>query len=256
MALRRFRRVVTGRSPDGGSRVIRDALAPADIVRTTHWFTKRFPAGFRTPDEVDANWVPFIPPRGSTTFQYFIIPPETPRTSWSDLDAFYAGIFGGTDVVRGDTQRHPGMHRTGTIDYVVVLEGELTMILSHDEIVLRPFDAVVQRGTEHAWCNRTSAPTLFAAITIGAESSVDEAESPNLNIGALFGLTASETALALELASGASLKEYAANRRIAYTTARTHLVNLRLKLDAQSQKDVVRIVTAALGRVDRKRRNV
>jgi uncharacterized cupin superfamily protein len=45
-----------------------------------------------------------------------------------------------------DTSRHPGMHKTRTIDYVVLLSGEVTMLLDKGEVELKPFDVVVQRG--------------------------------------------------------------------------------------------------------------
>jgi len=51
---------------------------------------------------------------------------------------------------------HPLMHRTETIDYGVVLEGELTLILDDSEVDLKPGDIVVQRGTNHAWSNRSN----------------------------------------------------------------------------------------------------
>jgi len=61
------------------------------------------------------------------------------------------------------------MHKTDSIDYLVVISGEMTMAMEHGETLLRPGDCIVQRGTNHAWINRSSAPCLIAAILIDAK---------------------------------------------------------------------------------------
>jgi naringenin degradation protein FdeH len=69
-----------------------------------------------------------------------------------------------------DTSRHPGMHKTRTIDYVVLLSGEVTLLLDKGELDLKPFDVVVQRGTSHAWVNNGKEPALIAAMRIDAKA--------------------------------------------------------------------------------------
>jgi quercetin dioxygenase-like cupin family protein len=69
-----------------------------------------------------------------------------------------------------DTSRHPGMHKTRTIDYVVLLSGEVTLLLDKGEVDLKPFDVVVQRGTSHAWVNNGKEPALIAAMRIDAKA--------------------------------------------------------------------------------------
>jgi quercetin dioxygenase-like cupin family protein len=69
---------------------------------------------------------------------------------------------------RPDTSRHPGMHRTATVDYIVLLTGRVTLLLDDDEIDLEPFDVVVQRGTNHAWVNRGNIPALLLTVMIDA----------------------------------------------------------------------------------------
>jgi hypothetical protein len=63
------------------------------------------------------------------------------------------------------------MHRTRTLDYAVVIEGEIVLILDDGEVVLRKGDVAVQRGTDHAWENRTDQDTLMAFFHIDAEFS-------------------------------------------------------------------------------------
>ena len=61
------------------------------------------------------------------------------------------------------------MHKTKTIDYIIVLSGHVTLLLDDDERDLRPFDVVVQRGTNHAWINKGTEPALLCAILIDAD---------------------------------------------------------------------------------------
>ena len=67
------------------------------------------------------------------------------------------------------TTRHPGMHTTHTVDYIILLSGKVTLLLDEGEVDLEPFDVVVQRGTNHAWVNRSDEPALLAGILIDAE---------------------------------------------------------------------------------------
>ena len=60
------------------------------------------------------------------------------------------------------------MHRTATIDYVVMIEGEMNLVLDDTEIPLRPGDCLVQRGTNHAWRNTGDGPCRFAAVLVDA----------------------------------------------------------------------------------------
>lgn len=70
------------------------------------------------------------------------------------------------DTHRVQPGRHPLMHRTQSIDYGIVLEGEIVLVLDDQEVTLRAGDVVVQRGTIHAWNNRSDAPCRIAFILI------------------------------------------------------------------------------------------
>jgi hypothetical protein len=63
------------------------------------------------------------------------------------------------------------MHRTKTLDYAIVIEGEIVLVLDDSEVVLKQSDVVVQRGTDHAWENRTDRVTRMAFFHIDAEFS-------------------------------------------------------------------------------------
>ena len=75
----------------------------------------------------------------------------------------------GAAGARVDTTRHPAMHKTETIDYIILLKGEVTLLLDEEEVDLKPFDVVVQRGTNHAWVCKGQEPALFIAVLIDAE---------------------------------------------------------------------------------------
>ena len=61
------------------------------------------------------------------------------------------------------------MHKTKTVDYIILLEGELTLLMEEGEVDLKPFDVVIQRGTNHSWINKGSKPALIAAVMIDAK---------------------------------------------------------------------------------------
>ena len=65
--------------------------------------------------------------------------------------------------------RHPGMHRTRSVDYAIVLEGEIDMLLDEGEVHLQAGDVLVQQGTNHAWVNRGAAPCRIAFVLIDAK---------------------------------------------------------------------------------------
>ena len=67
--------------------------------------------------------------------------------------------------------KRTAMHRTSTVDYVVVISGEVVLVLDDSEVTLRPGEVVVQRGTDHAWENRSSQPARMAFFHIDAQFS-------------------------------------------------------------------------------------
>ena len=69
----------------------------------------------------------------------------------------------------GKGGRHPLMHRTETIDYAIVLSGEITMVMDDRDVELKAGDVLVQCGTNHAWSNRSNAPCVVAFVLIDGE---------------------------------------------------------------------------------------
>ena len=69
----------------------------------------------------------------------------------------------------GKGGRHPLMHRTETIDYAIVLSGEITMVMDETDVHLKAGDVLVQCGTNHAWSNRSNAPCVIAFVLVDGE---------------------------------------------------------------------------------------
>jgi hypothetical protein len=112
----------------------------------------------------------FFPQPGGTMFRLFTIPPDDPNMKPGDVAALQDWFFKevGDPAARVDTSRHPMMHTTATIDYIVLLSGEISLLLDEGEpIKLKPFDAVVQRATNHSWVNTGREPALLMCVMIG-----------------------------------------------------------------------------------------
>ena len=118
-------------------------------------------------DRADQNII-LSPSGGGTKFRYFQINPLPEGVPEDTLQEIAADAFEkvGAAHHRVDTSKHPAMHKTDTIDYIILLKGDVTLILDDEEVDLKPFDVVVQRGTNHAWVNNGTEPALLIAVLI------------------------------------------------------------------------------------------
>lgn len=135
--------------------------------------TDRVPANNAgTKDNADRP-VRLEPPPSGVLFRYFALTPEKELASIPSAErekntaAFFAAL--GASHARVDTSRHVGMHKTKTVDCIILLSGEVDLLLDEGEVHLKPFDVVIQRGTNHAWVNRGTEKALLAAVLIDAE---------------------------------------------------------------------------------------
>lgn len=175
MAGRKIRRVVTGHDANGVARVIRDEEATSILARpnrpgvtlTNLWMNDQTPAAMERPDDPVAGPLILRPPKDGAVFRIVQFDPEDPEVmAGLDGKAAFAEMGAGANVVEG--ARHPFMHRTDSLDYAVVLTGEIYMMMDEDEVLLKAGDTVVQQGTNHAWSNRGTAPCQIAFILIDA----------------------------------------------------------------------------------------
>jgi len=158
MDIRKFRRVVTGIA-EGKSKVLID-----NVLDTVREFGPIRPGVAHT--YVWPEGGSMKPPKGSTSFLIAQFDPEDPNVLKS-LDGRKA--FAAVDAEDNwiPTDRHPFMHKTQTVDYGIVLQGEVHLLLDEDETVtLRKGDLLVQQGTVHAWSNRGTNPCIIAFILV------------------------------------------------------------------------------------------
>jgi quercetin dioxygenase-like cupin family protein len=173
-----LRRIVTGHNKNGESIVEIDG-GPAQEIgangSSLHeiWLTTSLPANNTKFTDVIAGASPTLcPPAGAAKVRWFTVPVENPDASPADKEA--AAAFGfeavGAAHCRVDTRRHPAMHKTSSVDYIILISGEVDLLLDAGEARgLKPGDVVVQRGTNHAWVNTGSEPALLVAVLADAD---------------------------------------------------------------------------------------
>ena len=163
----RLRRVVTGHSANGKSKVIFDGAPPnSDGGMAELWRTMD-----RTPNRGNAEaggiHTEMEAPIGGTLFRYLEMPPGMGRATAEEFKGMLKAM--NADHALGDQSRHPMMHRTNSIDYIVVLAGQITLLLDEGEVTVGPNEVIVQRGTSHAWENRGAEPVRLVAVNVNCE---------------------------------------------------------------------------------------
>jgi hypothetical protein len=173
------RRIVTGHDPDGRAIIQEDGSVPrVRRIGGEHgplffevWNTRDTPAPIDySSGEPAEDGIQLAPPRGGTRIRVLDIPPED--ASVADISPAVAAAHfaevgaAGASSHTGTGSRHAFMHRTETIDYGIVLEGEVTLIMDEGETVVRAGDIVIQRGTNHGWANRSGRHCRIAFILI------------------------------------------------------------------------------------------
>lgn len=169
--------VVTGQDKSGKSVVVRDTpVKPVSLALLPGYEFHRI-WGSDSVVELPSDGTPpaqprYFPPRNGFRFAFFTIPPET-RTSVDQIDMASAleeiqlKLPGMMDVLEFD---HPGMHTTDTVDFDVVVSGQMYLELDDGaEVLLKVGDCVIQNGTRHAWHNRSSEKCVIAVAIVGAE---------------------------------------------------------------------------------------
>jgi len=169
-----IRRVVTGHDARGRSVILSDGPSPhvltipgrTDFALTNLWITDGAPASNAGSADAAARPVVLEPPRNGTIFRIVEFPPDRAPGGFDRAAAFKA--MGAGHAMDPDAARHPGMHKTDTVDYALVLSGEIWALMDDGETLLRTGDTLVQRGTNHAWSNRSDQPCLVAFILVSA----------------------------------------------------------------------------------------
>lgn len=170
----RIRRVVTGHDRDGKSIFVMDGKAPnilemksmPGVALTDLWRTTTSPALNSGNKDAAAGRIKLEPPENGTILRIVEFPPDTAWRKTANAKAAFAsiGAGGAPDHESGD----PMMHSTATVDYIIVLKGQIYAILDKEERLLKQGDILIQRGTNHSWSVRGEEPCVIAAILVGA----------------------------------------------------------------------------------------
>ena len=172
--LKPVRRIVTTNTAQGRSRILSDGPSPHMLETAPHrglidlWAMAEGGPDTATPDGADRPVV-LAPARGGNTFRIFQLPPAGVGENDRVLSADVFARMGASDAHDADA-KHPNMHCTRSIDYIVLLSGRVKLILDEEEAILEPFDVVIQRETNHAWQNLSDQPAQLIAVLIDTSS--------------------------------------------------------------------------------------
>tara|TARA_R110001599_G_scaffold101668_4_gene259870 strand:+ start:241 stop:861 length:621 start_codon:yes stop_codon:yes gene_type:complete len=176
-----IRRIVTGHDAQGRSIVTHDGAAPSvhtnpkrvGYCMTQLWMTDQTPAFVGNEADPTSRPVTLEPPRHGSVVRIVEFGPEgewLDKIDTQSTQEAWAAI--GTDTAstnKHGTAKHPFMHRTQTVDYCLVLDGEITLVLDQQEVLMRAGDFAVERGTNHAWANRSGKPCRMLFVLIDGQ---------------------------------------------------------------------------------------
>jgi mannose-6-phosphate isomerase-like protein (cupin superfamily) len=176
-----IRRVVTGHDADGKAIILSDGITPVVFMIPERpgysvnevWVTTEMPVEINKPGEPTQRKRTLEPPPNGSICRVVELPPEasfihtidraTAKAAFASFGSAHASTAAEDD---DEDPPHPLMHRTKTVDYGIVLSGEIYLVLDKQETLLKAGDVVVQRGTNHAWSNRSDKPCRMAFILI------------------------------------------------------------------------------------------
>ena len=170
------RRIVTGHDDMGNAIVTHDGPAPSihtnpkrvGFYLTDLWHTDAMPAPVNNDPDTTSRPLQLEPPQNGTVVRIIEFGPEG---EWLQnlVSEDAKNVFSSMGTNKASTYKagaHPLMHRTETVDYAVVLEGEIYLVLDKEERLMKQGDFLVERGTNHAWSNRSGIPCKMLFVLI------------------------------------------------------------------------------------------
>jgi naringenin degradation protein FdeH len=170
-----IRRVVTGLDANNKAVVLFDsrlplAVGPYGLASTNMWITESYPPALSfTQDDPAKKPIGISPPDNGTKFRVVEFPPLDAATEAKMDPEFLMKTVGDKAPARGVPVTHPFMHRTRSLDYAVVLSGEIDMRLDETIVHLKPGDTVVQQATNHAWVNHGKEPCRILFVLMDSK---------------------------------------------------------------------------------------
>ncbi|MBV1788684.1 cupin domain-containing protein [Marinobacterium sp. D7] len=180
MSFPEIHRVVTGHDSEGRAiitsngplpKVVEIEAIPGTVFHEV-WSTETTPVIIDNGADPTLGDIMLPPPKQGTRIRFVDIPPDTEEFLAHGSDNM-KGAFSQIGDEKASTVKadspHPLMHRTESVDYGVVIEGEMTLVLDDSDVLLREGSVVVQRGTNHAWANRSGKMCRMLFILIDGE---------------------------------------------------------------------------------------
>lgn len=176
LRIKPVRRIITGHDAHGQSIILDDAPSPHAMTMagvdnfgcTDVWKTTGTPDNNSFSDPCSLP-VTLAPPEGGTVLRLVEFPPDNEYVGKWNAEAAFASLGkSGAEAVSKGSTRHEGMHTTKSVDYAIVMEGEIWAVLDKTETLMSRGDVLIQRGTSHAWSNRTNESCCVAFVLIDA----------------------------------------------------------------------------------------
>ena len=159
---------------DGPAPDVRTDPARPGFASTRIWLTRETPARISEVRDPTTAGHALEPPAGGSVCRVVTFPPDA---SWSgkvgakEVQDYFGAMGSPGASTYGPNTPHPYMQKTRTLDFCLILEGEITLVLDKEEVQLKAGDTVVQRGTSHAWSNRSGRPCVIAFSSHDAQGS-------------------------------------------------------------------------------------
>jgi mannose-6-phosphate isomerase-like protein (cupin superfamily) len=169
-----IRRVVTGLDDSDKAIVLFDSRltlkAPESRPPSVNlWITVSSPAGFSFKDDAALKPIGLSPPDNGSKITVGEFPPLDPAVAAKMDPNLMMKVVGDHAPARGLPVKHPTMHRTRTVDYAVILSGEIDMMLDDTVVPVKAGDVIVQQATNHAWINRGTQPCRILFVLMDSK---------------------------------------------------------------------------------------
>lgn len=152
--------IADGPAPDVRTDPARPGFASARI-----WLTRQTPAHISEVKDPTTGPHTLESPAGGSLCRVVTFPPDAAwkgKVGSKEVQNYFQAMGSPGASTYSPKAPHPYMQKTRTLDLCLILEGEITLVLDTEEVHLKAGDTVVQRGTNHAWSNRSSKPCVIA----------------------------------------------------------------------------------------------
>src|ERR1700753_1374934 len=170
-----IRRIVTGHDDRGKAPIESAGICPpvrvregAGFVSSLLWVTDETPARVDLREDGAARTIGGPPRPNGSILRVVDFPPVTKESEAIDQQTLLKSMGADQHTHGGGPARHAFMHRTKSVDYAIVLQGEIVMLLDDSEVTMKAGDFLVQQATNHAWANRSEKYCSISFVLIDA----------------------------------------------------------------------------------------